>query len=265
MHQPFPAARYFAYLTWQEVARLSHPERVVLLQPLGAIEQHGHHLPLAVDALITVEVLAQALHELDPQVPAYVLPPLYYGKSNEHLHFAGTVSLKTETLMGVLTDIGDSIYRAGFRKLAFVNGHGGQPQIVEIVARDLHVKYPDFWLFPLFIWGVPNCAQQLIPAQELELGIHGGMAETSLIQAIAPHLVKTEQTVCSYPPLSEGSLLSLEGACPFAWVTKDVSATGTIGDATLAHPVVGKELLQSLVGGWVRLIKDLYAFQPPLC
>jgi creatinine amidohydrolase len=260
MHQPFPHDRYFAYLTWQEIAEMD--KSAVILQPMGAIEQHGHHLPLAVDSLIAVEVLARALGALAPAIPAFVLPPLYYGKSNEHTGFAGTISLSTATMLQLLTEIGESIYRAGFRKLAFVNAHGGQPQILELVVRDLHAKYADFWLFPLFIWRVPNCADQLLPPKELALGIHGGMAETSLMQTIAPDLVKMERAVCEYPPVFDNSLLSLEGACPYSWITQDVSQTGTIGDATLASGEVGQILLDSLVAGWVRLLGDLYHFQP---
>ncbi len=234
-------------------------QRVVLLQPLGAIEQHGYHLPLVVDSAICTAVLGRALAQLPPSVSAYALPPLYYGKSNEHSSFSGTISLRTQTMLAVLTDVAESVYRAGFRKLALVNAHGGQPQILELVARDVHEQYPDFWLFPLFIWRVPNASGELFPALEVEQGIHGGAAETSVMLSLLPETVKMAQArQCYPPPFPDQSLLSWEGAHPVSWITADLSPTGVIGDPTSADQTKGDRLLQSLVAGWVQLIQDIY-------
>ncbi|MFN7638502.1 MAG: creatininase family protein, partial [Pseudanabaena sp.] len=76
----FPNHRYFAYLTSPAIASMPNKQNVVIIQPMGAIEQHGAHLPLIVDAAISIGVLARALEKLDPEIPAYALPPLYYGK-----------------------------------------------------------------------------------------------------------------------------------------------------------------------------------------
>ena len=151
----FPDHLYFAYLTSPAIASMPDKQNAVIIQPMGAIEQHGAHLPLIVDAAISIGVLAKALEKLDPAIPAYALPPLYYGKSNEHSTFAGTITMRSQTMLAVLTDIAESVYRAGFRKLALMNSHGGQPQILEIIARDLHDKYPDFAIFPLLHGAFP--------------------------------------------------------------------------------------------------------------
>jgi creatinine amidohydrolase len=259
-----PSDRNFAYLTWNQIADLPHKDRVVILQPMGAIEQHGAHLPLVVDAEICMGVLAKALTNLPPEIPAYCLPPLYYGKSNEHSDFPGTIALSTQTLMAVMHDVAESIYRAGFRKLVWVNAHGGQPQVLEIMSRDLHQKYPDFELFPLFIWRVPNLAKELVSAQELEFGIHGGDAETSLMLTLLPDRVDMTKAVKEYPAgLPTDSLLSMEGDLPFAWVTGDLSKSGVLGDATLATKEKGDRLLESLALGWTKLIEDIYRFRQP--
>ena len=186
MHGAIPPHRFFPYLTWTDIEAMPHKEDVVIVQPMGAIEQHGPHLPLAVDSAICIEVMGRALAQLDVNVLAYCLPPLYYGKSNEHCDFPGTVTLSAQTLLMVLQDMATSIYRAGFRKLVLVNAHGGQPQVLDIAARDLHQAHPDLMVFPLFIWAVPNCAGELLTAKELELGIHAGDAETSLMLSIMP-------------------------------------------------------------------------------
>ena len=264
LHNFIPPERFFPYLTWTEIESMANKNNVVILQPMGAIEQHGPHLPLIVDAAIATAVTGQALAQLNSNIPAYALPTIYYGKSNEHWHFPGTITLSSQTLMAVLMELGESIYRAGFRKLAFINAHGGQPQILEMVARDLHQNYEDFSVFPLFVWRVSNAAGELLIPKELELGIHAGDAETSLMLSLLPEQVKMEKAVCEYPHnLPENSLLSMEGKLPFAWVTQDLTKTGVLGDATVATKEKGDRILASLVNSWVKVIEDLYQFKQP--
>lgn len=262
MHGFIPPKRYFPYLTWQEIAEMPHKEHTVIIQPIGAIEQHGHHLPIAVDSAISLGVLGKALAQLDDTIPAYALPCLYYGKSNEHAGFPGTITLSADTLLSLIKEIAASIYSSGFRKLVLMNSHGGQPQIMEIAARDLHQEHPDFQVFPFFTWRVPNIAGELISEQELEYGIHAGDAETSIMLSLLPEQVKMDLAIKEYPQnLPQDSLLSMEGKLPFAWLTKEVSTTGVMGDATVANREKGDRILASLADGWVAVIKDVYEFQ----
>ena len=264
MHGFIPPERFFPYLTWTDIQAMPDKDNVVIIQPVGAIEQHGPHLPLAVDSAIGLAVVGKALHKLDSLIPAYALPSLYYGKSNEHWHFPGTVTLSCQTLIATLTEVGESIYRAGFRKLVFVNSHGGQPQVIEIVARDLHQAYEDFLVFPLFTWRVPNLSDELMSPKERELGIHAGDAETSLLLSILPEQVKMERAIAEYPcQLSQDSLLSMEGRLPFAWTTRDLTRSGVLGDPTTATKEKGDRMLESLADGWVRTIQDIFHFQQP--
>jgi len=264
MHTFIPPDRFFPYLTWTEIQAMPDKDNVVLIQPVGAIEQHGPHLPLVVDAAIATAVVGKALEQLAPEIPAYALPTLCYGKSNEHWHFPGTVTLSAQTLMNLLMEVGESLYRSGFRKWALVNGHGGQPQIMEIVARDLHQKYEDFMVFPLFVWRVPNVAAELLTPKEKALGIHAGDGETSLLLSILPEQVQMDKAVAEYPQgLPEESWLSMEGKLPFAWTTRDLSQSGVLGDPTTATVEKGDRLLQSLADGWTKVIQDLYKFQQP--
>jgi creatinine amidohydrolase len=264
MHSFIPPKRFFPYLSWTDIQAMPNKENVVLIQPVGAIEQHGPHLPLIVDAAIGVAVLGKALEKLDAIVPAYALPALYYGKSNEHWHFPGTITLSAETLLATLMEVAESIYRAGFRKLIFMNSHGGQPQVMEIAARDLHIKYSDFLVFPLFTWRVPHITGELLSPQEKKLGIHAGDAETSIMLSILPEQVKMEKAVAEYPPEQpQGSLLSIEGKLSFAWATRDLSKSGVVGDPTVATKEKGDRILESVSDGWVRAIQDIYAFKQP--
>jgi creatinine amidohydrolase len=166
--------------------------------------------------------------------------------------------------LNLLHEIAEGVYRSGFRKLILMNSHGGQPQVVEIVARDVHQRYPDYQVFPLFLWRVPHDAGELCSRYELENGIHAGDAETSLLLSLLPEQVKMERALKEYPRgLPADSLLSLEGALPFAWLTREVSRSGVMGDATVATREKGDRLLASLSDGWARVIGDVYRFRQP--
>ncbi len=264
MHSFIPSHRFLPYLSWTDIQAMPDQANTVIIQPIGAVEQHGPHLPLIVDSAIATGILGHTLAKLPAEIPAYALPTLCYGKSNEHWHFPGTITLTATTLISLLMETAASIYRSGFRKLVLMNAHGGQPQIMEIVARDLHQQYPDFLVFPLFVWRVPHNGTELLSPEELEYGIHAGDAETSLILALLPEQVKMDRAVREYPrSLPKQSLLSMEGNLPFAWVMRDLSTSGVLGDATVASLDKGEKLLQSLTDGWVQAITDIYKFQQP--
>ncbi len=264
MHGFIPPERFFAYLSWTDIEAMPNKDRVVIIQPIGAIEQHGPHLPLIVDSAIAQAVLGKALDQLDPAIPAYALPSLYYGKSNEHWHFPGTVTLTAHTLIALLMEVGESIYRAGFRKFILLNAHGGQPQIMEIVARDLHQIHDDFEVFPFFVWRAPHITKQLLTEKEAQLGIHAGDAETSLLLSILPDQVKMDRAKAEYPHgLPQDSLLTLERNLPIPWMTRDISRSGVIGDPTTATAEKGDRILSSLADGWAQVITDVHRFQQP--
>jgi creatinine amidohydrolase len=264
MHGFIPPKRYFPYLTWSQIEQMPNKENVVIIQPIGAIEQHGLHLPIAVDSAISLGVLGKALEQLDDDLPAYALPCLYYGKSNEHSGFPGTITLRAQTLLAVITEMALSIYASGFRKLVLMNSHGGQPQIIEIAARDIHQEYPDFAVFPLFTWRVPHVVGEMLTPQEQAYGIHGGDAETSIMLSLLPEQVHMDKAVKEYPQgLPEDSLLDMEGKLPFAWLTKELSKSGVMGDATVATKEKGDRILESLARGWVQVIQDVYKFKQP--
>ncbi|MGB3510672.1 MAG: creatininase family protein [Microcoleaceae cyanobacterium] len=264
MHNFIPPERFFPYLTWQDIEPMPDKENVVIIQPVGSIEQHGPHLPLIVDSAIATYITGQALAKLDSNIPAYALPTQYYGKSNEHWHFPGTITFTAQTLMAVLTEMAESIYRAGFRKLVFLNAHGGQPQVIEIVARDLHQKYQDFLVFPFFAWRAPNATEELLSLKEVELGIHAGEAETSVMLSMLPDVVRMDKAVTEYPQgLPEDSMLSMEGQLPFAWLTRELTRSGVLGDGKAGTKEKGDRILESITDSWVRVIQDVYKFQQP--
>ena len=131
---------YWQDLTTREFAALD-PERTVALLPLGSIEQHGPHLPVSTDATIAEAMCIRAAARVPAEIPVLVMPTQSVGKSTEHLQYEGTLTHTAETLLQAWLEIGDSVARAGLRKLVFFNGHGGQPQIMEICCRELRIRH----------------------------------------------------------------------------------------------------------------------------
>lgn len=199
LHAYNPPGRFLPYLSWTEIAALPDPANTVIVLPTGATEQHGPHLPCAVDTIISAGVIGHALARLPPEVPAFAMAPITYGKSEEHLHFPGTITLTGETLLATMIEIAESVYRAGFRKLLIVNGHGGQPQVMEIMAREMRLRHGDHIVVPQSTWRLPNVAGRYLADREKKLAMHAGHAETAIMLALAPDTVHMERAVTKLP------------------------------------------------------------------
>ncbi|MGL4243356.1 MAG: creatininase family protein, partial [Beijerinckiaceae bacterium] len=119
-------------LGWQDF-QSRDMSRTVAVLPIAAVEQHGPHLPVGVDSLIAEGHVAAVKAALPADIDALFLPVQRIGKSNEHLHFPGTLTLSAETALRAWTEIGESVARAGCRRLVIVNSHGGNMAVMDIV------------------------------------------------------------------------------------------------------------------------------------
>jgi creatinine amidohydrolase len=245
-------------LTTEEFASLDMA-RVVALLPVCAVEQHGPHLPIRVDAAINAGILERALELLPADVPLLVLPAQNVGKSDEHLGFPGTLSIRYETLGRLWFDLAESVYRAGCRKIIFFNSHGGQPQLIDIVCRDLRVRLN--MLAVNCAWFNVTRMADLFDAEELLHGIHGGAVETSLMLYLHPELVKMDRARNFISRASaieaEYSVLRVEGSTGIGWQTQDLNEAGACGDATRADASLGKQLLERAAQALAILAGDV--------
>ena len=256
-----PPHRFLHYLSWPQITKLPDRENTVIVLPVGSIEQHGPHLPCAVDTLIAAGVVGHALARLPDSVPAFGMSPICYGKSDEHIHFPGPVTIAGETLLNTVIDVGESVYRAGFRKLLIVNGHGGQPQVMEMAARELRVRHGDYTIIPHFTWRVPHVAGKFLSAKEKRLAMHAGHAETAIIMALAPETVNMSAAVAAYPPEFPSKTMSPDGRVAAAWTARDFGPSGVIGDPMGATREQGLEILDSLAASWAQAITDFHQMQ----
>ncbi len=258
LHGYCPPERFLAYLSWTEIAALPDKANTVIVLPAGSTEQHGPHLPCAVDTVIAAGVVGHALARLPSSVLAFALAPISVGKSDEHLHFPGTVTIEGTTLLDTVTQIGESVYRMGFRKLLIVNAHGGQPQVMEMAARELRLRHGDYVVLPHFTWRVPHAAGQFMTDREKRLSMHAGHAETAIMMALAPNTVHMDKAVANYAPEFPSKVLSSDGRPACAWTARDFGDSGIIGDPLPATPEQGQVILDSLAESWAQGITDLF-------
>jgi creatinine amidohydrolase len=177
----------FNQLTRVEAGELARDGMIVL--PVGATEQHGPHLPVGTDSFAVEHIARRAAAAASSQIPIVVAPTLPFGSSAHHLPFGGTMSLGTETYYRVLSDLAESLIVGGWTRLAFVNGHGGNHELIQLVVRDLALKHP-VSLIGFSYWhpswdALVNAGAHLVS----RVPGHAGAFETSLVMALRPELV----------------------------------------------------------------------------
>lgn len=254
-----PDSRNFAYLNWKQVDALPR-ESTLLVLPTAAIEQHGHHLPLATDTLINNLLLGKALEKISPNASIYALPPVCYGKSNEHIGFPGTLSVSASTFMAVVRDIGASVAAAGFRKLVLYNTHGGNSSLVDVMARDLRAE---FGLRTFALFGSGGISFEGISPQEKAYGFHAGEIETAFLLSATPELVDTTAYTVNYiAQVDKPELLKPENAsATFAWLTRDIAASGVMGDPTPATAENGARWVEQAAARIAQALEAMVKYE----
>jgi creatinine amidohydrolase len=237
----------------------------VAILPVAAVEQHGPHLPLSTDAVINQGVIDAACKLLPPDLPVVVLPMQAIGTSHEHMAFQGTLTLQARTLLSLWTEIGESVARAGLRKLLIFNSHGGQSGVPELVGTDLRAR-----LGMIVSWATPGAfgtPEGAVDRTESVHGLHGGAKETAMMLHLRPDLVRLD-AIAKFPSAGETmeagyTRLRATGRSGFAWQTQDLNPAGVVGDATVATAELGARLVGHAAGGLVELIQDLIRFELP--
>ena len=248
-------------MTWQDF-RNGKPVEWIVVVPVAAIEQHGPHLPLSVDASIAEGYLA-CVHALLPDhLPVTFLPLQDFGKSGEHRDFPGTLTFSYETVIRAWIEIGESVHRAGLRKIVFVNSHGGNSSVLDIVTRELRERLG--MLAVLTSWHRLGYPEGLFSAEEKLHGIHGGEIETSLMLAFAPDKVRMDRLE-NFEPVTksmESEFKVLRAAVPagFGWMTQDLQETGAIGNAKLATKEKGDKAAGFGAKAFIALLEDVQRF-----
>ncbi|HVE52842.1 MAG TPA: creatininase family protein [Ramlibacter sp.] len=256
-----PASRYWAELTTADFAVLD-PATTVAVLPVGATEQHGPHLPLAVDQCLVDGIVRRALPQLPAEASVLVLPTQPVGYSPEHARFRGTLTLPVETVVATWVALGECVARAGVKKLLLFNSHGGQASLLDVVARELRVRC-NLIVYGCSWWNLPlgDEVTGLFPPEEHRFGVHAGDMETSLMLALAPHTVRmaaardfpssSRERAAGYPVLGNGRSAKL------GWAMQDYNPDGAAGNAAAASAQKGEAVLDAAARQLAILLREI--------
>ncbi len=240
-------------MTWRQVSDLSKDTPVVI--PVAALEQHGHHMPLFTDSQLLAEVIRRAALSLGDNV--LITPLQWLGNSDHHLDFPGTLSAAPRVYLDILTGLADNFIHHGFRRIVFINGHGGNDVPGKQTVFELRQKYrqrKDLLLLFGTYWLLGQQAHQTDPAWVQHQMGHACEWETSMMLRIAPQLVGNYQTAPDVPfgnpfePATRG------------WVTQDRTEPGHIGSPKASTAEKGEALLNRFAGDVVALLNRVVAW-----
>ena len=244
-----PADTYFwGELSWPDAAdRLAVVDTALL--PVGAIEQHGPHLPLDTDAF-DADHLARSIAAGCSDPKPLVLPLVAYGVSYHHEAFKGTISINNDTLANLVYDIGISVAKNGIRKLVIINGHGGNAPSLNFAAQRIN---QDARIFVCVDTGETSDVD-VDKLSETSNDVHAGEIETSTSLAVRPHLVYMDRLQMEVPEFTSRYLdfTSQRGVAWYAHTHK-ISTSGVMGDPTKASVEKGEKM-------WAVMIAHLTAF-----
>lgn len=265
MAHPIPPSHLWSDLATDEFAALDRA-RVIAVLPVAATEQHGPHLPLSVDSDLADAMTREAARHLGADLPALFLPVQRIGFSPEHGAFAGTLSLRAETVLRLWTEIGESVHHSGVRKFVLFNTHGGNSGLLDPVARDLRARlgmlaYSVSWYHLPLSAADGSDVLARFTAAERRFGVHAGEQETAMMLALAPEKVRRERLenfassaearARSYP------ILGRENGAHFAWATQDLNRQGAAGNAAAAKAEDGQALIEAAGRALAGLLQDI--------
>jgi creatinine amidohydrolase len=240
-------------LTWPEVNALDRSTPVVF--PVAALEQHGRHIPVFTDSLLTGEIVRRAEAELRGEV--LFAPVQWLGNSDHHLDFPGTLSAPPRTYIDLLNGLMENFLAYGFTRQLIINGHGGNDipgKQAVFETRQRHRTRHDLLLLFATYWHLVDDPARCHPdLQQTKMG-HACEWETSMVLRLAPHLVRGHTTVEDVPfgnpfePATRG------------WVMPDRSEPGHVGDPRPATAEKGEALFATFTDGLVRLLRRMLAW-----
>ena len=240
-------------MTWPKVAALSKDMPVVI--PIAALEQHGRHMPVFTDSMLLGEVMRRVKESFKDTV--LFTPLMWLGNSHHHLDFPGTLSASPRVYMDLLIDLAENLIFHGFRRIVFVNGHGGNIVPAQQALFELRQKvraHGDLLLVSTTYWSLGGKPYEVDPTIKQQQMGHACEWETSMMLHIAPHLVGDLTQVIEVP---FGS-----GFAPAhrAWITKERTEPGHIGDPRHATADKGESLFRVFSADVVAFLETAIAW-----
>ncbi len=249
--------RHWGEFSTTELAA-TDPARTIAILPTAAFEQHGPHLPVSVDTEIGAGMLREVVARAPDDLDFRILPMQAVGKSNEHLHAPGTLTLPADVAIRLWVEIGLSVARAGVRKMVIANSHGGNLDIIGIVARELRVRAGMFVVKAQ--WSAFGAPEGLYSDRERTFGIHGGDFETSMMLHFRPELVamdKAADFASSAETFGNFRYIRPTGPIAYGWIASDLNRAGAVGEAHLATAEKGRLTAAHQAAGFIELLREV--------
>lgn len=241
------------------------PNKTIAILPIAAVEQHGPHLPVGTDTIINTSMIELLIERAPADMDLRILPVQAIGKSNEHIWAKGTITHTATNLIDAWTQIGLDVARSGVKKIVFINSHGGNEEIMGIVARELRVRAGMLAVKSGWRFTPPDVLSDL----ERRHGIHGGDAETSLVLHFKPHLVDMTKAAnfASIAARDEQQFKYLRPTGAFghtyAWIASDINPAGSVGDASVASAEKGRVIAEANVAGMLEVLDEMRRMSLP--
>ncbi|WP_180536251.1 creatininase family protein [Micrococcus luteus] len=248
----------YAELTSPQVQELMDAGAVPVLA-IGALEQHGHALPVGTDTL-RAEAVVDRLAQRCGDKGVVTLPPLPYGVSPHHTRLPGTVTVPARLYCDLLVSLAESLADAGWRSLLVVTGHGGNRPALTLAQQELLTRRPGFHFTWAPVTGLARHTTAALPTTEVSG--HSGEAETAQMLAIRPDLVRTEQLqpgATSLDELAAAPRLSRVPSPSLAVTFDQYHPTGVLGDPTTVTAEDGEEILAEVLDRLEDYVQHLRA------
>lgn len=262
-------SRFWADHSTQDFARWQasgQAAQTIAVLPVAATEQHGPHLPLSVDTVLVDGVVAAALPHLPDALRVLFLPTQAVGLSPEHARFPGTLTLRSDTVVRLWTEMGECVAAAGVKKLVLFNSHGGNVSLMDIVARDLRARL-DLLVYSVSWFNLPlrddtgQDVNTLFSANEHRFGIHGGDVETSMMLALDPAQVDMTQAQdfhsTSQDRAEQFAILGNGKSAKLGWQMQDYNPAGAVGNAAAATADKGRSVVTAAGRSLAQLLIEV--------
>ena len=245
---------------YREIAEIGEKDGSVLILPVGSMEQHGHHLPVATDTILVDAVANHGAERVASDVPILVAPTVWTGFSPHHLPFGGTMSIDFDTLRNLLEETVDTALDNGFDAILLLNGHGGNKSLIEGTVSTIGADHPDTEVLGLTYFELATESIEEIRDSDLGGMAHGGEFETSLLLHLEPSLVGDERDADYMDePYDQGGDDLLRGG-PLAVYRsfEEYSSSGAIGAPELATAEKGEDILSRLLAEMEDLLRQIH-------
>jgi len=245
---------------YPEIEAIAEQDGSILVVPVGALEQHGHHLPTGTDTILVETVATAGAERVSDEVPILTTPPLWLGHSPHHLPFGGTVSAEFDTLSDTLSQIADSALANAFDTVLFLNGHGGNRPLIAAATQRVGAEQPDTEILGLTYFELGEYFLDEVRESDLGGMAHGGELETSMMLHLHPELVDEERMQATeWETEYEQAPADLLGSGPLD-VTLDVaewSDSGAMGDVSAVSAAKGEAMFEGFVDELEALLRTV--------